>query len=242
MMAVNWSGIGNFITQKNGETIRPPNPGSLDLTYGRCYMSGGKGDTTENCANVNWKPLPMPYGLTKINRALFYTNMELPYSKDDVVNVLDAGVENTGNWDQAAAINQVLKDAARANKWVFFPAGIYQVMNTVYIPRGSRIVGEAWPQISGYGQHFQDEKKPRPVVQVGGPGEVGRAQIYGMIFTTRESTPGAVIIEWNIKAYNRGEAGMWDSVIRAGGTAASGLDIGKCGITWARRDRPEYQR
>ena len=50
---------------------------------------------------------------------------------------------------------------------IFFDAGTYYVIDTLVIPAGSQIVGEAWSVIMGGGSKFQDEKDPKAVVQVG---------------------------------------------------------------------------
>jgi hypothetical protein len=53
--------------------------------------------------------------------------------------------------------------------------------------------------------------------RVGAENDIGLAQISGMLFTTRGTTPGAIMVDWKIKASAPGEAGMWDTIIRAGG-------------------------
>lgn len=69
-------------------------------------------------------------------------------------------------------------------KIVFFDAGTYVVTETLTIPAGTRVVGEAWSVIAGSGRHFQDAANPQVVVRVGEPGSQGVLEITDMIFST----------------------------------------------------------
>jgi glucan 1,3-beta-glucosidase len=85
------------------------------------------------------------------------------YEASSFINVKSKGVANDGTGDQSGAINNIL--ASAGDSIVFFPAGIYQVMGTVFVPVGSRIVGEGWSQIMATGSYWQDSLNPLPVVQ-----------------------------------------------------------------------------
>lgn len=87
------------------------------------------------------------------------------FTLDQVVNVGDYVAQNADKDDQRAAINAALREAVKSGKLVFFPSGIYKVNTTLFIPSGSRIVGEAWSQIIGVGPAFADEFNTRPVVK-----------------------------------------------------------------------------
>ncbi|SPO35322.1 related to beta-1,3 exoglucanase precursor [Pseudozyma flocculosa] len=108
------------------------------------------------------------------------------------------------------------------------PHGTYLLSRTLRIPPGTRMVGEVWPVLMGYGSRFQNAAVPRPVVQVGRPGEEGIVEISDMIFSTRGPAAGAVVVQWNIRQSSQGSAGMWDSHIRVGGTAGSNLEADRC--------------
>lgn len=142
------------------------------------------------------------------------------------VSVADFGATGDGTGDQSGAINSAL--AAANGRVVFFPAGVYPVASTVNVPVGSRIVGEAWPQIMGWGAAFGDPYNPQPVVRVGNVGDAGDVEISDMLFTVRGPTPGAVVVEWNIREASQGSAAMWDSHVRIGGTVGSDLRVGNC--------------
>ncbi len=75
------------------------------------------------------------------------------------------GISNSGTGDQAGPINALLKSAASSKSPVFFPAGVYLVESTVFIPTGSIIVGEGWSQIMGTGSFFEDESNPNVMVK-----------------------------------------------------------------------------
>jgi hypothetical protein len=73
------------------------------------------------------------------------------------------GVSNDGTGDQSGSINALL--AAHVGTPIFFPAGIYQVQKTVFVPVNSIIVGEGWSQIMAEGPYFQDALNPQVVVR-----------------------------------------------------------------------------
>ena len=58
-------------------------------------------------------------------------------------------MKGDGATDDSMSLNAILADNAARGKVSYFPYGVYVVKSTLYIPPGSRIVGEAWPVISG---------------------------------------------------------------------------------------------
>ncbi|PHH67019.1 hypothetical protein CDD81_4414 [Ophiocordyceps australis] len=153
----------------------------------------------------------------------------------DFINVKDVS-QNGGHKilgdnsrDESQALKQVLELAAKLHKIAYFPFGKYRVDSTLVIPPGSRIVGEAWATITGSGSFFKDESKPRPVVSVGRPGEVGVAQIQDMRFSVSEVLPGAIVLQVNMAGASPGDVALWNSLVTVGGTrGAPGLTDG-CG-------------
>ncbi|KAL2151691.1 hypothetical protein VTH82DRAFT_6789 [Thermothelomyces myriococcoides] len=120
--------------------------------------------------------------------------------------------------DESEALNAILQLAADQGKIAYFPFGKYRVDSTLLIPVGSRIVGEGWATIVGHGSQFADASSPRPVVQVGNPGDVGVAQIQDMRFTISQPLPGAILVRWNMAGANPGDVAIWNSLITVGGT------------------------
>ncbi|KAL1961817.1 hypothetical protein VTN77DRAFT_1029 [Rasamsonia byssochlamydoides] len=144
------------------------------------------------------------------------------YASDQVVNVKAVSqypVKGDGKTDDSASLNAILKQNAANCKITYFPYGVYIVKDTLVIPAGSRIVGEAWAVISGSGSAFSDASNPKPVVQVGNPGDIGVVEIQDMRFTVAQVSPGAKIVEVNAAGTNPGDVGFWNVVITAGGTA-----------------------
>lgn len=58
-------------------------------------------------------------------------------------------VKGDGATDDSAFLNAILAENAARGKISYFPYGVYILRNTLHIPSGSRIVGEAWPVLSG---------------------------------------------------------------------------------------------
>jgi hypothetical protein len=146
---------------------------------------------------------------------------------ESFLNVLDSGAMGDGNNDDGASLNTAFSQCT-ADLICFIPHGIYKTSVTLLIPLGARIVGEAWPQIVGFGAAFQDVNNPEPVVQVGQPGDAGVVEISDVLFTASGATPGAVLVEWSVHEASQGSAAMWDSHFRVGGALGTGLDTANC--------------
>jgi hypothetical protein len=142
----------------------------------------------------------------------FFTRRRPKYDavpQSNIMNVKALGALGNGVADDTAVLNAILAGAANTSSIVYFPYGVYIVTDTLRIPIGSRIIGQAWPQIMGRGVKFQDEMAPRPVVQVGRPGDVGIIEIQDMMFTVSGPTAGAVVVEWNAREALKGSVGLW---------------------------------
>lgn len=124
------------------------------------------------------------------------------YDISQIVSVKDEGARGDGRADDTFALQAVFdKVSPRAlisqliSDWtgrkfadckiIFFDAGTYLVTDTLKIPAGVRVFGEAWAVIAGTGSKFDDIQNPRVIVQVGDPGSEGVAEIGGVIFSTR---------------------------------------------------------
>lgn len=126
-----------------------------------------------------------------------------------VIDVKSFGAQGDGKTDDTAALNSVLALAANMSSIAFFPHGVYVIKNTLKVPNGSRIIGQAWSQIMASGSRFEDVSNPRVAVQVGNQGDVGVVEIQDMLFTVSGPTAGAVLMEWNIREALQGSAGLW---------------------------------
>lgn len=127
----------------------------------------------------------------------------------NILNVKSLGAVGNGVTDDTFALNSILAGAANTSSIVYFPYGVYIVKDTLKVPIGSRIIGQAWSQIMGSGANFHNELAPRPVVQVARPGEVGIIEIQDMMFTVSGPTAGAIVVEWNAREQTKGSVGLW---------------------------------
>lgn len=130
--------------------------------------------------------------------------------------------------DESGVLNSILQYAAGQGKIAYFPFGKYRVDDTLFVPVGSRIVGEAWATITGNGKNFQDSSHPRPVVQVGNAGDVGTAQIQDMRFTVSDVLPGAIILQFNMAGSQPGDVALWNSLVTIGGTRGADALAAAC--------------
>ena len=112
--------------------------------------------------------------------------------------------------DDTSALNAAIASAASSGKVLYFDAGNYLVTHTIVIPPGSKIVGEAYPVILSSGDFFADLESPKPVVQVGKPGQHGSVEWSDMIVSTKGAQAGAILIEWNLASLTSAPSGMWD--------------------------------
>lgn len=81
--------------------------------------------------------------------------------QSNFVNALSSGCKGDGAFDNTACLNSLFSKPG----YVFLPAGVYLVSDTVRIAPGLKIVGEAWSQIMATGSKFADMKNPRVMVQ-----------------------------------------------------------------------------
>ena len=152
----------------------------------------------------------------------------------DFINVKDPAqnggltVKGDHTIDEAGVLNKILQLAADQKKIAYFPFGKYRVDSTLFIPRGSRIVGEAWATITGNGAFFKDSSKPQPVVKIGNAGDVGTAQIQDMRFTVSDVLPGAIVVQINMAGSSPGQVAIWNSLITVGGTRGADALTAAC--------------
>ncbi|KAG6009746.1 hypothetical protein E4U21_001495 [Claviceps maximensis] len=123
--------------------------------------------------------------------------------------------------DESEVLNDILQEAAKRGKIVYFPFGKYRVDSTIHVPPGTQIVGEAWATIVGSGDYFKDENNPRPIVSVGKKGDVGIAHIQDMRITVAEPLAGAILVQVNMAGNAPGDVAIWNSLITVGGTAGA---------------------
>jgi glucan 1,3-beta-glucosidase len=142
------------------------------------------------------------------------------YPVSAFASVEDAGAKGDGQTDDTAALQAALLANAGC-KITYFPHGVYLVTDTLYVPPGSRILGQVWSTLSASGAKFADSENPHVMLQVGKEGEVGVAEVTDMLFTVADVLPGAILVEVNMRGANQGDVSFHNSHYRIGGAADS---------------------
>lgn len=129
-------------------------------------------------------------------------------SSSRFISVKEHGAIGDGEADDSAAIQEVLStygntQEGQKKKIIFFDYGVYRVSRTIYVPPNTYITGEAWSTIMSSGSLFNDASNPKPVFQVGEPGEEGVVEISDLLLQTQGPAAGAVLMEWNIRYATR---------------------------------------
>jgi hypothetical protein len=162
----------------------------------------------------------------------YYTRSKPQYGSVPLSSFLSArtlGATGDGVTDDTAALNAAVLQAQKEKKILFVDAGYYKVTGTIYIPPGSKIVGEALASvILSAGGYFNDISNPQPVVRVAQPGEQGSIEWSDMFVSTQGQQKGAVLIEYNLATIGSAPAGLWDVHTRIGGFAGSDLQTEQC--------------
>lgn len=135
---------------------------------------------------------------------------------------------NLKTLDDTNAVQAFLNLAASSGKIAYFDHGAYVISNTVTVPVNVHITGEILPIIMATGSVFGDQNSPKPMFQVGQPGQSGTVEMSDLVFETKGPAPGAIIVEWNIACTGPGTCGMWDVHWRIGGSAGTQLQQDTC--------------
>ncbi|KAF1965868.1 beta-1,3-exoglucanase [Bimuria novae-zelandiae CBS 107.79] len=176
-------------------------------------------------------PSKRPANLIDATTGKYYERSKPQYeglSVDQFLSARTLGAKGDGRTDDTKALNAAIQQAKTEGKVLFLDAGFYAVSGTIYIPAGSKIVGEALASvILANGPFFEDMANPNPVVQVGKQGEQGPIEWSDTFVSGKGATAGAIMIEYNL--FSPAEpAGLWDVHVRAGGFAGSQLQQEQC--------------
>ena len=218
--------LENIAVTSSGPTLRSNGTelvkGSL---AGKTYILGHIYKDNNNKISST-KGTYLPYtkrGSLAASNGAYYTKEQPQYTDYPLsafASVKDAGAAGDGVTDDTAALQRALLANAHC-KVTYFPHGVYVVTDTLYVPPGSRIVGEVWSTITASGPKFADASNPHVMFQVGKPGDVGVAEITDMLFTVADVLPGAIIVEVNMRGANQGDVSFHNSHYRIGGAADS---------------------
>lgn len=133
--------------------------------------------------------------------------------------------------DDTHALQAAIEYAIHQNKILFLDAGDYKITSTLYVPAGSKIVGESYSVILGSGSSFSDINNPQPVLQIGHAGETGSVELSDIIMSTQGPTAGAILVQYNLASPSSSPSGLWDFHTRIGGFTGSDLQIAQCPTT-----------
>ena len=192
----------------SAETL-PGNPsGDLLISTWPASLSADSNSAPPRPAPLTHPSFPSsPHNL--LPQEPFFTRPRPRYSSpshSEIFNVRSFGARGDGHSDDTPVLNSILALAANLSAIVYIPHGTYLVSNTVRVPLGSRVVGQAWPRIVGRGGGFA---KGRAVVRVGEDGDVGVVEVQGLEVAV-EGGGGAVLMEWNVReGREQGGAGLW---------------------------------
>ncbi|RWA03907.1 hypothetical protein EKO27_g11198 [Xylaria grammica] len=221
--------VAQVVQQDGGSTLLTGSTGSQTIDL---WGTGLRYNGSSGSSQTGWIVAP-PKASGLLSGRSLYVRSRPQYESlgaDSFLIATDNGIKNDGTGDQVSAINSFLLKARDAGQIAYFPAGIYQVGSTVFIPTGSRVQGSSWSQIQGAGFYFSDMNNPRVVVQVGNKGDVGDMEIVEMLFTVRGPPPeqsswnGMLTLEVRVQVL----PAMWDSHFRVGGGNGTDLDAETC--------------
>ncbi|KAK5989878.1 Glucan 1,3-beta-glucosidase [Cladobotryum mycophilum] len=212
------------VKNSNGATVLNGNTNIASFVQGRSY-TGNSGRAVQASQPAVAKPAALLDGSGRI-----VTKSKPQYNGVDAskfVSVKSKGAKGDGRTDDTAAIQAVFNTIG-ADQVVYFDHGAYVITDTVKVPKNVKIVGEVWPLIMAGGTKFKDQNNPKPVWQVGQPGDVGNVEIQDLIFETLGPQPGAILMEFNVAGATKGSAGLFDVHFRIGGSAGTQLQSNTC--------------
>ncbi|KAJ5593693.1 hypothetical protein N7537_010597 [Penicillium hordei] len=176
-------------------------------------------------------PMKRPQGLLNPGSLKWYSQAKPGYDSLSVTSFISArsaGARGDGRADDTYALQRAIWAAWAQSKVLFLDHGSYKVTKTLYIPAHTKVVGEAYPNIFAAGDYFKSLHHPRPLLQVGRPGETGPIELSDLVLGTQGGTLGAILIEHNLASSFPEVGGYWDVHTRIGGWTGSELQAANC--------------
>jgi glucan 1,3-beta-glucosidase len=211
----------------NGATVLAGSTGSMNIAG---WGEGHKYTPTGGPLNFQGAFTPNSRPGSLLSGSSYYVRPKPQYNNlptTSFQSVRSAGATGNGVTDDTTALQNAINSATSSGKVVFFDAGTYRVTKTLSIPPGAKLVGESYSVIMSSGSYFNDMNNPKPVVQVGTPGQTGQVEWSDMIVSTQGTQAGAILIEWNLGTSGT-PSGMWDVHARVGGFAGSKQQAVQC--------------
>ncbi|KAL2123511.1 hypothetical protein VTJ04DRAFT_3966 [Mycothermus thermophilus] len=230
---VDLTGSAQGVVNVDGATIQAGNQKVAFFAQGRAYggPEAAGAPTVGRAVQSALDQVQKPDALLDPATGKVFTRSKPQYENVPVsqfVSVKANGAKGDGQTDDTAAI-QAIFDRATPDQVVYFDHGAYLITSTVRVPKNIRITGESLPLILAAGDSFfKNQDDPKPVFQVGQPGDKGAVEMSDLIFGTAGAQPGAILIEWNLAGDQPGAAAMWDVHVRIGGYAGTQLELEQC--------------
>lgn len=218
--------VNTAVTGSSGTNLAGGSTTVSAYVQGHTYSPNGPVNTQGSFSPVN-RPASLLSG-SKYYEASKPQFEDLPIAS--FVSARSAGARGDGRADDTQALQNAINSATGAGKVLFIDAGTYRVTNTIVIPPGAKIVGEAYPVIMSSGGVFNNYNNPVAVVRVGTSGQTGTVQWTDTIVATQGAQAGAILIQWNLASQDT-PSGMWDVHTRIGGFAGSNLQVAQCPIS-----------
>jgi len=225
---VKLNNVGVAVLGPNGPYLAgSAGPSTIDAwADGHRYLPNGPVEARGAIASTK-RPAPLLDAQGK-----FYERSKPQYGSvplSQFLSARDLGVVGDGKTDDTKALNAAILRAKSEGKILFIDGGFVLVTGTIYIPPGSKIVGESLATIIlSAGEYFNDINAPKAVIQVAQPGEQGSVEISDLFVSTKGQQKGAVLIEYNLGTYTGEPSGLWDVHTRIGGFAGSDLQTAEC--------------
>lgn len=222
---VDCTGCGVAVQSETGSTILAGGSVIDSWGQGRSYSGSSAGTRVQGALT---SAPSKPASLIGSNGYIFERSK--PQYETEAVNafvsVKGCGAKGDGTTDDTAAIQSCMNKIT-SGQILYFDHGAYVVTSTVNVPATIKMTGEIWPLIMASGDYFGDATNPKAVFSIGTAGETGAVEMSDLIFETKGPAPGAVMIQWNIQSA-AGDSGMWDTHVRIGGSAGTGLQSDTC--------------
>ena len=251
---VQFNNVPSIVQGPQGTVLQGSSGSTIVSAWGEGHSYTPNGPTYfEGPISANNRPPSLLSGST------YYSRSKPQYESVAASALLSArslGAKGDGQADDTGALQAAIYAAKFQDKILFLDAGDYVITSTLYVPGGSRIVGEAYPVILASGSFFTSSSSPKPAVSVGRRGETGTVELSDFIVSGRGALAGAIFIEYNLASSSpnsappmnqrwgpswgakqnslqppSGPSGLWDVHTRVGGFAGSDLQINDCPTT-----------
>jgi glucan 1,3-beta-glucosidase len=199
---------GQFIEQwMQGHTYSAAYQPQLFPDYNNqtCYVP----NAPQTCVQGSAPTIEKPAGLLTAGNKV-YDRAKPAYddwSLSQFVSAKDNGCAGDGVQDDTVCLQNLFNNV-NWNQIAYIDHGAYIVTDTIFIPKGIRIMGEGWPKIMiKSSPAWDDSSNPVPAFRVGNKGDKGDLEMQDLVFETMGPTPGAILMEWNLEEATQGSAG-----------------------------------